>query len=95
MRRFKLNHWFINDNQLSISLMRYYVDIDMTVDDDDTSVILRVVDSNRKELFFDFDSMETAVAFTEAVIDKCSTYNDIEEAYNKYYSEDMPKTFVK
>ena len=96
MSNFKLNHWFINGNELSISLMRYYVDINMNLDDySGICFILRVIDSNRRQLLFNFDSIEKAVVFTETVIDKCLTFEEIKEAYNKYYSTDIAKTFIK
>ena len=89
MSNFELNHWFINGNELSISLMRYYVSIDTEI------MLLKVIDSNRKQIYLDFDSIEEAVTFTEAVIDKCLTYEEIKKAYNTYYSNDESKTFSK
>ena len=94
MGRIKLDHWFINDNELSISLMRYYVDINISYDEK-VNILLRVIDSDRKELFFDFDSLEKAIIFTEAVINKCPNYQAIEDAYNNYYREDKTKKLIR
>lgn len=95
MRRLKLDHWFVGEDTLGISLMRYYVDINITIDDDKIKYILRVIDSDRKELLFDFDALEEAISFVEGVINKCKSYIEVEEAYNKYYAQDKNKTLIK
>lgn len=89
MQNIRLDHWFINGNVLSISLTQYYVSIDTEI------LLLMVIDSNQKKTYFDFDSVEMAVSFTETVIAKSFTLDGIKEAYNKYYGDDKSKTFTK
>ena len=82
MNMIKNNHWLIHENELAISLIRYYVSIRL-IDEDEKNVFLLKVSTGmaEKEISLKFDSMEDAIVFTEDVIDKCSSLDEIKTVY--------------
>ena len=83
MERIKLNHWFIKENELSISLMRYYVMVYPISCNNQVSYVLNVMDDeNNKTLYF--DTLEESVKFTEEVINSCNNIMEIINNYNDY-----------
>ena len=83
MERIKLNHWFIKENELSISLMRYYVMVYPISCNNQVSYVLNVMDDeNNKTLYF--DTLEESVKFTEEVINNCNNIMEIINNYNDY-----------
>ena len=89
MKYLGLNHWYIKDNNLSISLMNFYVEIESVVKDNILGYVLRVVCSEKeiKEIDLKFNSLEEAINFTEEVITDCWTFNEITNIYNGMYNE--------
>ena len=81
MPRIELNHWFIKDNKLSISLWHFYVAINMFLYDDEIIFQLKVNDDEKNYMGFNFFTLEDAIDFTENVIANSSTLDDI---LNKY-----------
>jgi len=81
MEKLLLNHWFINENNMSISLMRFHVSINTYVKDDKLSFVLVATNSNMDKLALSFDSLESAINFTECEITLCDNFNDIAEHY--------------
>lgn len=93
-----LNHWFINGNIMGISLMKYYVDIELVSKNDKVMAKLRLNDENMKRLVFMFESLEEAVTFAEDVINKdCYvSIDDIKESYLEYSeSVKIKKKYLK
>lgn len=90
MSRMELNHWFVHDNKLSISLMRFYVGIEIINSYYGINYQLLVKDGNEMFLTFNFSSLEDAVVFTENTIAK--SYN-FKEIVNKYKEQLAKKTF--
>ena len=83
MERIKLNHWFIKENELSISLMRYYVMVYPISCNNQVSYVVNVMDDeNNKTLYF--DTLEESVKFTEEVINSCNNIMEIINNYNDY-----------
>ena len=82
MNMIKLDHWYLHGNELAISLMRYYVSIKLINDDGNNIFILRVTTGMaEKEVPLMFDSLEDAIVFTEDVINKCATIDEIKQVY--------------
>lgn len=92
MARINKNHWFVGPKEISISLMRFYVGIEIMKDDVDVFYRLSVYKDNKVALVFDFYSLEDAVRFTEDEIDECYTIDDIVAIYKEDYPENK---FVK
>ena len=82
----RLNHWFIGGNELSISLMRFYVRIEICQNDSFIYYRLEVYDNGKPYLIFNFYSLEDAVSFTENEISKCETYDDILARYKDLFA---------
>lgn len=78
MKRIELNHWFINNNRLSIGLMRYHVSIERLESD---CYIVEVIDSLRNVLTLSFISLEEAINFTESYINYAQSFEEINQFY--------------
>ncbi len=95
MPRFNLNHWFVNDNTINISLMRWYVGIKPIIENNIISKCELVV-RNGPEIYLnlEFDNFEEAVVFTEDIINEC---HEVDEIVEKYYEikHNKPKTRKK
>lgn len=87
MNRIELNHWFVSNNQLSISLINYCVIITILKNDEFIFYRLKVIDNNRSDLTFNFYSLEDAITFTEKIISKCNTVNDITNDYIRQFND--------
>jgi len=89
MRAFLLNHWFINNNKLSISLMCFYVDIEVLVEEGKLLYKLELYDSNKVALSFTFETLEDAIIFVDDVINNNYSINllDIKRTYDEQYGK--------
>lgn len=87
MGRMELNHWFVDEDGLSIALMRYYVEIKILNNKDYTFYRLGVHINNSEELVFNFYALDDAVYFTESVISKSEDKDQIVEVYQQMFEE--------
>ena len=92
--RMELNHWFISKNSLSISLMNFYANIEIIMDNNWPTYKVTVTDSNRDEIGLYFKTLEKAICFTENVVNKCTTLDEIVNSYKKEYTNDKKKKHV-
>lgn len=95
MGRLELNHWFVGDNELSISFLRYHVSIRILKNDKTIFYQLEVMNSNREVLLFNFYSLEDAIIFTEQIIQKSKTLKEIVKSYQEQFKEEKFKSFQK
>ena len=95
MIRLELNHWFINNNSISISLMRYFVEINIDYNDVNLFYRLIIRDSNKNELVFNFYSLEDAIWFTENVINKCESFKEIINEYENEFNNNRFKSLER
>ena len=79
----KLNHWFINNNELSISLLRFYVRINIMSNDNNIYFKLTVINSLMKKNTLYFDSLEEAISFTENTISNSIDFESINNVYSQ------------
>lgn len=82
--RMNLNHWFIKNNELSISLMQFYVSI-LIYKKDNICFILKVNNGNMEDIYLYFDTLEDAVSFTENSIVNSNSFDDILNTYKEHY----------
>lgn len=87
MSRIELNHWYIKDNELSISLMRFYTKIKILKNDQTIYYQLYVKENEDKELTFNFYTIEAAILFTERIVAESHDTNEILEKYISLYEE--------
>ena len=88
--RFKLlNHWFIDNNKIGISLMRFYIDIEILIEDGELCYKLQIFDDNKVALTFIFETFENVMTFVEDVVNKNSsiTLLDIKKTYDEEYGK--------
>ena len=90
--KIELDHWFVLDNELTIALLRFYVEIKRI---SDNQFRLRAVDINGNKLFLEFKNLETAMYFTEYYINDCNTIEEIQDIYNNVYNDNMLKKMCK
>lgn len=89
----KRSNWYLDNNELKVSLLFFQVSISAIIKDNELFWLLNVKNSNN-ELNFEFDTMEKAVTFTEDRIADCRTFEDVIADYEKYYVEEN-KTYKK
>ena len=93
MGRIELNHWFATDNELSISLMRYFVKINICQNNKILFYHLEVSEESKVALVFNFYSLSDAIQFTEEIIGKCTKTTEIVEQYiNKFQKGEFNQT---
>ena len=92
MSRINLNHWFTEGNNLSISLMRYYVIIVPIPFNNVISYVLNVMDDENNKTFY-FDTIEESIKFTEEVINNSNNIQQMIDEYNNYLEN--PKRYRK
>ena len=81
MKKIELNYWFIKDNTIQISLMRFYIEITILKNNDSIYYKLEVIDNSKTELIFNFYTLEDAITFTEEIINSCYTIEEISTIY--------------
>ena len=81
MEVIELNHWFVADNELSISLMRYFVKINICQNNKYIFYRLEVFEEGKVAVVFNFYSLSDAIHFTENIIQKCTEISDIVQQY--------------
>ena len=82
MGRIEKDHWFVKGNELSISLMRFYVKIKQ--DSKSESYILKIGNNMMEELKIKFSTLEESIYFTENYITISNNLNDILEKKKEY-----------
>ena len=87
MRRVELDHWFIDRNELNISLMNFHVGISPLIIEDHVYYKVRIVDSNRKDSIYIFENLEKSVEFTEEIVNKVFSLEEVGELYKDSFSK--------
>ena len=96
MVQINLDHWFIKNNELSISLIRYYVSIELVFSENDINALLMVTKGEGENRhYLSFLSLEDAIIFTEDVINKCNNIDEIINIYSEEYSQKCQKNLCK
>ena len=85
MKKIALNHWLVVDNELSISLMRYFVKINICLNNEFIFYRLEVFKENRIILVFKFYTLSDAIQFTEEIIKESIETSEIVEQYNNRF----------
>ena len=76
MEEIKLNNWNVKGNEMSISLLHFYVNISLQKGDD-IYFKLSIKDSNNKRLVLNFNTLEETIFFTENIINNCMNIDEI------------------
>lgn len=90
MIKIKSNHWYVGNNELSISLLRYYVIISIC----QNNYQLKVYSESKVKLSLSFNSLKDAVEFTESVIQNNTELDKIEQLYNKMFVKEKIKVLI-
>ena len=69
--------------------MRFYIDIEILIEDGELCYKLQIFDDNKVALTFIFETLENAMTFVEDVIGKNSsiTLLDIKKTYDEQYGK--------
>ena len=81
MKKIGLNHWFIKDNKLEVSLLNLFVSIEITKNNQNVFYRLRVTDQDMETVMFNFYSLEEVVSFVEDRIRKCHNTEEVIDIY--------------
>lgn len=92
MKKLELNHWFIKDDKLEISLLNLFASIEIAENNQNFFFRLLVIDQNRKTAIFNFFTLEEAVSFVEDKIKKCRNNEEVIYLYQNIYED---KKFFK
>ena len=90
MSKVNLNHWFVKDNDFSISLMRYYVIICPIAYNNKLSYVMNVMDDENNKTFY-FDTLEESIRFTEEVVNNSHNMEMIITQYNDFVNKPKAK----
>ena len=90
MSKVNLNHWFVKDNDFSISLMRYYVIICPIAYNNKLSYVMNVMDDENNKTFY-FDTLEESIRFTEEVVNNSHNMEMIITQYNDFVNKSKVK----
>ena len=85
-----LDNWFIDENNLSISLTNFFVNISFNKKG---NLILSVLDDYFDELLLSVDSLEEAICFIEQVVNNCESNKDVEEKYMEHINNKKMSVF--
>lgn len=95
MKRIECNHWFIKENELTISFMNFCVRIKIRMNDELIFYRLEVINDSRIQLVFNFYSLEEAISFAEDQIRYCRDTQEIKEKYQTQFQRDKKKIYKK
>lgn len=84
MRIIELNHWFVDGNELSISLMNLYASIELKSLGNNKYFSLKIEDSEGKEFIILYNTLEEAIYFTENVVVNCKSIDDVTNSYGEH-----------
>ena len=85
MKKIKFDYWYRDDNNLSISLLRYNASIQ--IDFDNNKFLLEVTNSEMKKATFEFDSLEDSINFTETTVSNSDSFKKMITKYREDYIE--------
>jgi len=96
MNRIKLDHWYLDENQLSISLMNFYVSIEICLDFNNMLYYkLNINDSKNNKLIIYFQTIEDAISFTEQIVANSLNLDEISNRYYLNFENNKIKTKTK
>ncbi len=84
--------WFVKGNQVSASLRHWAVSIDFCHNGKNLYFPLKVYKDGKELLKFNFYTYEDAISFTNHVVNKCWTTDEILEKYQEMFSEKKLKS---
>ena len=91
MVNISLDHWYVTDNKMSISLMTCFVMIDLVPNQETKKYELIVFLEGKENMRFYFDTIENAISFTENTLSKRVDF----DALRNTQSSDNRRKFEK
>ena len=86
--------WFIKDNAISRSLMRFHIEIKVLSEENNIKCVLKVTDSNMKSIIFYFDTIEESISFIQNVVNSALSFKEIQEKYREIYKEEKNEKII-
>ncbi len=83
MKNIEFNNWSINNNKASISLLHLHAEFNVLTNDKSIYFQLIVTDSNVKTTTFNFYTLEDVISFTEDIVSKCMTNEEVTILYKQ------------
>ena len=88
MEIIKKTNWFVDENELKISTMNYYVSVNIKKNNKRLYFPVKVINSNHDELLMNLYSLEDVISFVENGISKSKNFDEIIEYYESYFKRD-------
>lgn len=91
MNRIELDHWYMKENELSISLMKFHAKIRILKNSQMIYYELNIKGEDNL-LTFNFYSIEDAISFTEQIVAKSHDTKEVLEKYNLMFEKEQFKS---
>lgn len=91
MGRINLDHWFVKDNNLSISLLNFHVEIIQN----NSSCFLKIKDRDNNEMVLYSNTLEEAIYITENIVNNSIDNKEIEEKYKEFNKKEKTDDIVE
>jgi len=92
MNKIDLNHWYLKENEISISLLRFHVKINILKNKEFIYFQTIIKDTNEQELTFNFYSIEDAISFVEKTVANCKNNTEVMERYETMFENNEFKS---
>lgn len=83
--------WFVNENELSASLMSFHARIHIHKKEDEIVFQTVITDNNMDKIIMTFPSMEEAYSFVQSVVSPCITTTELLDKIKEVYQDKKPK----
>ena len=95
MRKMELDHYYLTNNEIDISLSRYFVNVKLFIDDEETHFLLTIINNDQEELIFRFDTLEDTISFIEDIVYRSKDFFEIIEGYEFYKMTSEKKRLLR
>ena len=91
----KMNNWILNEDTISKKINNFTIKITVLKNDINVFYRLEVYKNNKRELTFNFYSLEDSINFSEETISNCIATKEILELYEEQFERSKFKPLVK
>ena len=82
MRRCFLNHYFVGENEIVISLDKYFVSIKIIANNNSIRYEARIMNDDTHVIVFKFNSLDEAIVFIEDIVSESNDFSEMIEYYD-------------
>lgn len=90
MEKLDKDNWFVDGNELEISLVNFHARIEMNFEEEDVNFLVIITDKDMNMGFFRFDNLEDAIVFVDSIY-YMFDYKEVVDEYNNRSSKKLKK----